>query len=39
VLALRRENPSIEVPATFCDVTKIPAWAILSAALADSLME
>ena len=37
--ALRLEYPSTEVPATFCEVTKMPAWAIFSAALADSLIE
>ena len=37
--ASRRLNPSTEAPATFCEVTKSPAWAIRRPAWAVLIME
>jgi hypothetical protein len=38
-LAFLREYPSTDVPATFWEVTNIPAWAICRPASAESDME
>jgi hypothetical protein len=38
-LALRREKPSTDAPATFCEVVSMPACAIFKADIAESVIE